>query len=256
MQIIEITQEEFESYELDKNPAAGLFLNERYWFRNDNHNLVGTIVFDNSDGDWGYVIMAKESDGMYRAFDFKHSMDEQEALALLHLNMHALSKADSIEDTLYKDVNHPLEVEGKFLIKNIDLEIKQYFRKHPEKLHELSSRKFEELVASILQDFGFGVELTRATRDGGSDIIAHLKNAVTTFLMLVECKRYALENKVGVGIIREVIGVHHIKNPAKSIIVTTSTFTKDAQNQANEPSVKGLIELHDYYNLKNWLNKY
>ncbi|WP_332023252.1 restriction endonuclease, partial [Kaistella sp.] len=118
----------------------------------------------------------------------------------------------------------------------------------------LTPRKFEELVASILEDLGFDVTLTKQTRDGGSDIIASIRNAVTSFLILVECKKYSPENKVDVGIIREVVGVQTFKNPSKSIIVTTSRFTKDAIKEASQ--MKDKLDLKDYDNLKEWLSKY
>ncbi len=79
-------------------------------------------------------------------------------------------------------------------------------------------------------------------------------NAVTSFLILVECKKYSPENKVDVGIIREVVGVQTFKNPSKSIIVTTSTFTKDAIKEASQ--LKDKLDLKDYNNLKDWLSKY
>jgi len=81
------------------------------------------------------------------------------------------------------------------IVTNIDDEIKKYFNKHPEKLYDLNPRKFEELIASILKDLGFDVELTKVTRDGGRDIIASIRTKVSTFLTYVECKRYSPENK-------------------------------------------------------------
>lgn len=118
--------------------------------------------------------------------------------------------------------------EAQAVITTIDEQIKTYLKKNPEKMYDLSPRKFEELVADILKDMGFDVELTKATRDGGRDIIAHITNSVCSYLTHIECKKYAPENKVGVSIIREVMGVHQIRNATKSIIVTTGFFSKDA----------------------------
>jgi HJR/Mrr/RecB family endonuclease len=86
--------------------------------------------------------------------------------------------------------------EASILVTDINTELKRYLNKHPEKLYDLTLRKFEELIASILEDLGFEVELTQATRDGGSDIIAYIRNAVCEYLTLVECKKYSPENKV------------------------------------------------------------
>ena len=101
---------------------------------------------------------------------------------------------------------------------------------------------------------GFEVELTQATRDGGRDIIAHVRNAVCSYLTHIECKRYAADNKVGVGIIREVIGVHHIRNATKSIIVTTSFFSRDAIKEAER--MENRLDLKDFTDVKAWLQSY
>lgn len=140
------------------------------------------------------------------------------------------------------------------IVTDIDEEIKKYFKKHPDKLYDLNPRKFEELIASIFQDLGFSVELTKATRDGGRDIIASIRTKVTTLLTYVECKRYSPGNKIDVGLIRQVIGVHSIHKPAKSIIVTTSFFTKDAVKEAK--TFENQLDLKDFNDIKQWLQEY
>ena len=45
-------------------------------------------------------------------------------------------------------------------------------RNNPGELFSLSPRQFEELVAEIWQRFGYLVELTCRTRDGGRDVVA------------------------------------------------------------------------------------
>ncbi|RZJ90598.1 MAG: restriction endonuclease, partial [Chryseobacterium sp.] len=127
-------------------------------------------------------------------------------------------------------------------------------KKYPHKLYDIHPRKFEELVASIFSDLGFDIELTGATRDGGRDIIASIRNAVTNFLVYVECKKYAPDNKVDVGIIRKIAGVHYIKKPSKSIVVTTSFFTKDALEEAKR--IENQLELKDFNDIQAWLEKY
>jgi len=70
----------------------------------------------------------------------------------------------------------------------------------------------------------------------------------------VECKRYAADQKIDVGIIRNVAGVHYLDKPAKSIIVTTSFFTKDAQETAKQ--IENQLDLKDFNDIKIWLEKY
>ena len=127
-------------------------------------------------------------------------------------------------------------------------------KKYPHRLYDINPRKFEELIASILEDLGFTVELTQATRDGGRDIIASIRNSVTNFLAYVECKRYAPGNKIDVGIIRQVQGVQYTNRPSKSIIVTTSFFTRDAVKEAK--LIENQLDLKDFNDIKNWLEKY
>jgi len=105
-----------------------------------------------------------------------------------------------------------------------------------------------------MEDFGFEVELTQATRDGGRDIIAYIRNAVCSYLTFVECKRYAPDNKVGVGVVRSVSGVHYLKRASKSMIVTTSFFSKDAKEEAS--AIEHQLELKDYTDIKQWLARY
>ncbi|WP_397447875.1 restriction endonuclease [Polaribacter sp. R77954] len=198
--------------------------------------------------------MALDSDGEYRAIEVEASMDSKEiAESRINSKLSELIKSGEFREELYSDDDTSTE-KSSLIITDINDEVKRYLKKHPEKLHDLTPRRFEELVASILEDMGLDVQLTQATRDGGTDIIAEFKNAITSFLILVECKKYSPENKVGVGIIREVAGVHSFKQPSKSIIVTTSTFTKPAKDAAS--ILKEQIDLKDYFNLKEWLNKY
>ena len=213
------------------------------------------IINDKIDNDWAYVILAKQSNDEYRAIDVGVSFESIEVAERNTIKkINELTKSGEFKEELYTESGLIKIPQQNIIITNIDDEVKKYLKKHPEKLHELSPRKFEELVASILEDMGLDVQLTQATRDGGSDIIASVKNTLTSLLILVECKKYSPENKVDVSVIRQVAGVHLLKNPAKSIIVTTSTFTRDAIKETKLLNER--VELKDYDNLKEWLSKY
>jgi restriction endonuclease Mrr len=255
MAIKRISEEEFYDYNVIKNPMASVLGNEVSWFSEKDNNLLATIIKDRIDNDWGYVILLKEPNGEYRATEVEASFETKEiAESKVLEKLEELVLSGKYVEELYEDDNEIKESTQNIIITDINEEVKKYFKKHPEKLYDLSPRKFEELVASILEDMGLDIQLTKATRDGGTDIIASVKNALTSLLILVECKRYAPDNKVGVDIIRNVAGVHTLKNPAKSIIITTSSFTKDAKEIAKELETK--IDLKDYEDLKIWLNKY
>jgi hypothetical protein len=99
-------------------------------------------------------------------------------------------------------------------------------RNDPEQLRELGPPLFEAVIAELLAGFGWEVSLTPPTRDGGYDILgvtADASGLKTSWV--VECKRYAADNKVGVEIARQLAGVMgHIGVP-NAVIVTTSSFT-------------------------------
>lgn len=101
-------------------------------------------------------------------------------------------------------------------------------KSNPVELLRLNSRQFEELVAEIWKRFGYSVELTSQTRDGGRDLIA-IKQTEANLRFLIECKRYERRHKVGVGIVRELYGVKIHECATKAILATTSTFSADAR---------------------------
>jgi HJR/Mrr/RecB family endonuclease len=152
------------------------------------------------------------------------------------------------EDEIYQAPSDPI------IASDITSELKKYFAKHPEKLYELSPRKFEILIADILKDLGFTTELTQATRDGGRDIYAYVKNAVTSFLMYVECKRWAANKKVGIQVVQRLHGAAKADGAHKSMIVTTSFFTIPAQREQRKISAQ--MEIKNYEALKEWLTRY
>lgn len=140
------------------------------------------------------------------------------------------------------------------IIIDINEELKKYLAKHPDKIYDLSPRKFEELIAEILSDFGFHVELTPATRDGGKDIYAYIKNQLCSFLMFVECKKWTPTQHVGIEVVQRLYGVQQINKANKSMVVTTSFFTKPAIEECKR--YEYLMSLHDYNDLKTWLKQY
>ena len=129
-----------------------------------------------------------------------------------------------------------------------------YFSSHPEKMYELDSRKFEELIAEFLIREDMDVELTQPSKDGGRDILAVATTSLGKHLYLVECKRYSSENKVGVSIVRSLYGVVEAERATRGIIVTTSDFTRGAIEFGR--TVENRLELKNYDSLTKWLRKH
>jgi len=163
--------------------------------------------------------------------------------------------ADSRED-LY-DYCEPSEaisriVRVDFLTVNEGL--LEYLARHPEAVHQLTPRGFEELVARIFDDLGYEVTLTPQRRDGGADIYAIKRDDLGTLLFVVECKKYAPDRPVGVCHVRSLYGVKNMVNASAAILVATSFFTKPAK--AFQESRRYELSLKDYDAVKRWLRRY
>ena len=124
-------------------------------------------------------------------------------------------------------------------------------RADPRLLYELSPRRFEEIVADLLDRLGYDVTLTPASRDGGKDIYAAQKGDLGSFLYIVECKKYAPDHRVGVGLLRSLSGVVYSERATAGILATTSFFTKDAMEYRKQLQFQ--LSLKDYVGLQGWL---
>lgn len=123
----------------------------------------------------------------------------------------------------------------------------------PRKLNNLNRRVFEEMIAEMFGKFGFDVELTRQTRDGGRDIIA-IKNHIVSVKYLIECKRPDEGNKISVHLVRELLGVVKDEKATKGILATTGYFTKDATMLFERN--KWILEPKDYEGIIEWVKDY
>lgn len=136
-------------------------------------------------------------------------------------------------------------------VKKIIREI--YLNNH--NLFKIQPREFEQIIAELLYDQGFEVQLTKQTRDNGYDILAlkYIGN-FSPVKYLVECKRYNEKRKIGVEIVRSFKEVIATEQANKGIIVTTSYFTKDAINKQKETPY--LLDYKNKDEVINWVNEY
>ena len=135
---------------------------------------------------------------------------------------------------------------------DVESELLEFFRVNPELMHAMSPRKFEELVAAIFRNNGYHVELTPESRDNGVDIIAVQTSALTgDSVHLIECKRYAPDRPVGIGVVQRLLGVVTHLRATKGVVVTTSQFTAPARVVAQNS--RHVLALRDYEALTSWL---
>ena len=125
-------------------------------------------------------------------------------------------------------------------------------------LLELNPREFECLIAKLYEKLGYEVELTKATRDGGKDVIAVNKTPGKKEKLYIECKRY--KTKVSVHWARALIGTLSTENITKGVLISPLGFTRETAKLANQNSrleligSQELLELLDQSLGKNWFD--
>ena len=106
---------------------------------------------------------------------------------------------------------------------------------------------FERLTQRLLRECGFSdVKVTQRSGDGGIDGTGKLKiNGIFSFNIAFQCKRYS--NPVGAPQIRDFRGSLST-NIEKGVFITTSRFTREAENEAASPGKKqiDLIDGEDF----------
>ncbi len=117
-------------------------------------------------------------------------------------------------------------------------------------INSLSGIDFEKVCKRLLENMGFEVETTKASGDGGIDLIAHNYQPMVSGRYIIQCKRYT--GSVGEPIIRDLYGVITSERANKGILITSGTFTKQAQTFAEDKP----IELIDGIKLNFLLKKY
>jgi len=128
--------------------------------------------------------------------------------------------------------------------------------KYPSIIYNLTPREFESFIGKIFQAFGFNVELTAQTRDGGTDLICLKKDLNIPFKMAIETKKYSPDKPIGVGLVRNFVGSNVITNANKLLFVTTSSYTKDARKYANSNMLTNLLELKEFPDIIKWTNDF
>jgi len=137
-----------------------------------------------------------------------------------------------------------------FNFSNMDVNLYKLLANNPELIKTLDWRKFEILLARLLEKQGYVTELQRGTKDGGIDIIAIKQDkSFGENRILMQAKKY--KGKVGVEPVRSLMWAQNEYKPTKSCLVTTSTFTRGAWELAERN--KWQIELKDYSGLLEWI---
>lgn len=138
--------------------------------------------------------------------------------------------------------------------KNVNDELVRYLKKHPNAIYQIHWRAFEELIADILAGFGWQVNLTKQTKDGGYDIfgVYQDKSGIRDTL-IVECKKWNHEMKVGIDVVRSLYAVKTDLRVGNALLATTSFFTKGVEDfKASHYD----FHTKDFHGIIEWLNHY
>lgn len=141
------------------------------------------------------------------------------------------------------------------IIKQVDFfdpTVYALIKANPELLKTLDWRIFEEMLADMLRTFGYSIELTRRTKDGGIDVIAIKSDRdFGHHKYILQAKRYT--HSVQVSPVRELLYIHGEQKASKSCLATTSTFTKGAWELAEKH--RWTLELKDREGILKWIDR-
>lgn len=109
---------------------------------------------------------------------------------------------------------------------------------------------FEKQVLALLKKMGFDAEMTKASGDGGIDIIAHKHDDIVGGKFIIQCKNWS--KPIGEPPVRDLYGVVVSENANKSLLIAQSSFTTQAVEFANGKP----LELIDGQKLQELFKKY
>lgn len=165
------------------------------------------------------------------------------------------------EDLKYKSIFHELKqdknsqkiIQVESDIRVVNGRLLEAIQRDHNAIYTLTPRQFEEFVAELMEKRGYKVDLTKATRDGGKDLIIANHSDIGNFIFYVECKKYSPTNPVGVNLVRELAGTVLTDRVTAGIMVTSSYFSPDAIKFSNQ--IKHQLSLIDYLKLKEWIKE-
>lgn len=69
---------QFDAFEPTRVPIAGVVWEELEWFADDAGNVIGVLTHDLKDDDWGYAVLGRDSNGVFRAIENDVSIERQD----------------------------------------------------------------------------------------------------------------------------------------------------------------------------------
>lgn len=140
------------------------------------------------------------------------------------------------------------------IIQKLNLKLIEEVKNNPKALYEMHWRSFEELIAEMLASFGWKVELSAATKDGGYDIFAIYRDeSGIKHPWIIECKKYSPEYKVGIETVRSLYGVKTDMRVGNAMLATTSFVTEGVEKFKSSHYD---FATKDFNGIMDWVNAY
>jgi pSer/pThr/pTyr-binding forkhead associated (FHA) protein len=96
---------------------------------------------------------------------------------------------------------------------------------------------FEKLTGKLFASLGFESIVTKATADGGVDVVAVNNGVIFRGKYLIQCKRYSQKNKVARPEVVAFFGRIASEPGARGFFVTSSSFTRGAREFAQATGI-------------------
>jgi restriction system protein len=163
-----------------------------------------------------------------------------------------LGPEESFEED-YRTIFTPDQVTSGVLALSWGSELITHLVAHPEELYSLSARAFEEFVANLLGRLypEASIRLSPPGRDDGIDIALERRTVVGPEELLIQCKRYMRENKVGITVLKQLYADVNDRSATRGMVVTTSFFTKPALEYIRRAKYR--LSGADFDMLRQWL---
>ncbi len=132
----------------------------------------------------------------------------------------------------------------------LNSELYKHFSQYSDQLARLHWRKFEMLVAEVLEAQGFEVELGPGRGDGGVDIRLLQRDPIGDILTLVQVKRHDAKYPIELQAVQALHGVKEDESADNSMFVTTSRYLKSSKDFASRDNVN--MALYVSEDVRKW----
>jgi hypothetical protein len=107
-----------------RTPIAGIVTREDEFFATEGENLIGVILMDRTDRDFGYVVLGRDEKGRYRATKVDSSMTRTQAR---HALFAQLKEIQATGQTMFPQGEEPEDKAGVDLVAPLAAEDKLHF---------------------------------------------------------------------------------------------------------------------------------